>query len=266
MPLALQAVAPGFAPPVDRPLTVTTERTETEGGDVRHYRSARTIRFVHEGSGWRADVTLLQAEGDAPRGAGAMFESAYGALAGKTIVFHLDAAGQVTGIDDADATWSALAEILADVALKRRAHWTQEERRTLVETIATPLRTLPPAQQRAMLGSLIEAVIEKDGTAQAGTTPVRIPGRSPLGGSTMLDGTRSVTRTQEALHVDTHAVGQLPVSDSGGMARIEISISHVSDPATGLLREGSDRTETRIGTGTQMRTLLSVTIVRVEAR
>jgi len=261
---ALQAGAAPFAPPLDRNLIVTTERVETEGADQRRYTTERQVRFARDRDGYSAEVTILRADGDGPEGASSMFERAYGSLAGRPIRFRLDAAGRVTAIESGAELWDALAEGIVAAMLARRAHGIGEERRTLTASIAAPLRAMPPERQAAMLASLVTTVAPGDARLPAGSGPVHIPGRSPLGGSVECDGTRRVTRTADLVQVETRATGEMQVA--GGTARLAIANSTTSDPHTGLLRSGSERSEARIGEGAQARLLVTVTTVRVEQR
>jgi len=207
-------------------------------------------------------VTILRADGEGPEGASGMFERAYGSLVGRPIRFRLDSAGHVTAIESGPELWDALADGIVAAMLTRRAHSTEEERRTLTASIAAPLRAMPADRQAAMLASLVTTVAPDDARLPAGSGPVHIPGRSPLGGSIECDGNRSVTRTADTVEVETRATGEMQVV--GGTARLVIVNSSTSDPRTGLLRIGTERSEARIGEGAQERLLVTVTTVRVE--
>lgn len=243
---ALIQTATLFAPPLDQPLHVVTERVQTEGSDIRRYTATREIRFLRDGTGYRAEVTLGTASAEGPGDSDDLFESAFAAMAGRTIRFRLDGSGAVIAVDEREAVWAALCDAIIGVALARRATGNAAERAATTERIATPLRAMPAERQQAILASLIVNLIETR-PLTAGTTPVRLPGRSPLGGSAMLDGTETVAREGTALRVERRSSGRVAVPGSTDSALLTSRTTRVIDPLSGLVRSATERVETRLG-------------------
>ncbi|WP_448664742.1 hypothetical protein ACG3SL_08755 [Sphingomonas sp. CJ20] len=248
--LLVQAVA--FAPPLDTPLHVVSERRET-GPIDRRYRIERTVRFAREGDGYRAEVTLLAAK-DAPSDpVGGMFETGLAALAGQRMTLHLDSKGQVIAIDDMAARWEQLcAGVAAAVAARRQA---PTERAALAQRIAMPLRALPADRQRDMLGSLVTALIARDLPDPTGEpVPVRIQGASPFGAPVSLEGTRrTMTLPGGRVRTTTRASTRIDLPASGAVsaraAWVEIARTVTADPATGLIESGTETRHSRATEG-----------------
>lgn len=244
--LALAQAVAIFAPPLDQPLHLVTERVQTQGSDVRRYTATRDIRFLRDGAGYRAEVTLGAASSDGPGDSDDLFEGAFAAMAGRTIRFRLDASGTVTTIDEREAVWTALCDALIDAALKRRARSSDAERAAMIERIATSIRAMPPERQQAILATLVANVIETRPLAP-GTTPVRMPGRSPIGGSAMLDGTETIARDGTALRIERRSSGKVAIPGSPGSALLVSRTTRTVDSLTGLVRSATERVETRLG-------------------
>ena len=241
--IVLQASAAAFAPRVDAPLTVTSERTE---GGERRYMMERLVRFAREGAGWRGEVRLLRAEGDAQEASGAMFEAGFGALAGRTLVFHLDAAGKVVAVDDMAALWERFCASVAAMAAARKS-LAPADRATLAARIAAPLRALPAERQRAMLGSLIGSLVA-DESITPGTEAVRVPGSSPFGGPLTLEGTRSAAPLPDGLvRSVTRAEADIAAPAGGEAGHVALDRTVVIDPRTGLIVRSESVTRTRRG-------------------
>ena len=244
--IVLQASAAGFAPPIDTPFRVASERRE----GARVFRLDRELRFAREGSGYRAEVILRAASGETPDSSGALYEAGYAALIGTPIVFHLDSAAALTGIDELPGLWERYCARVAQVAAERRV-LAPEERSKLAARIAAPLRALPAERQRRMLASLVSAVIvEEDMTP--GTAPVRLPASSTHGSPDPLDGLRTVAPIPGGLLRSTTRA----TSDTVTLDQLT-----EMDPRTGLVTRASKTVTVRAG-GTERR---SITLVTVEA-
>lgn len=230
--IVLQASAAGFAPPLDTPLQVISERRDGE----RLFRMERELRFRREGTGYRAEVILRSAAGETPDSSGALYESGYAALADIPITFHLDGAGALTAIDDLPALWERYCARLADVTAARRA-LAPAERTRLAARIAAPLRALPPEKQRAMLASLVSAVIVEEALAP-GSAPVELPGSSAYGSAAPLRGMRTVTPI---------AGGLLRATTDASSDIVTLEQVTEFDPRTGLIVSASKTLRLRTG-------------------
>ncbi|OSZ63158.1 hypothetical protein CAP40_19115 [Sphingomonas sp. IBVSS2] len=245
--IVLQASTAGFAPPLDAPRRVVTERRD----DARIYRMERDVRFAREGTGYRAEVTLRAGVGETPDSTAAAYEAGFEAFAGKTIVFHLDPRGAVVAIDDMAALWERFCQRVADIAAARRT-LAPTEREKLAARIAAPLRALPVERQRAMLGSLVVAVIA-DEAMTPGSTPVRLPGQSAYGGTTALEGQRTVVALPGGLLRSTVR------ADAADVAFERVTDM---DPRTGLITRNSKTLRIRAG-GLEKVSVTSLTVERV---
>lgn len=264
--LQVQPIAIRFAPPLDAPLRVTVERTDS-GAGARRFAMDRLIRFTREGGGYRADVRVLTSAGSGPPPLGGMVEAGFAALRGIPIVLHLDPQGEVTDIEDMAALWERLCAGVAAV-VARRPGLEPSERDALAARVAAPLRALPPDRQRALLGSLVTAAIAGDGPATPGTTPIRLPGVSPFGQPVQLNGTREtradgstiVQRTQAAADLVLPAADQTPMRSG----RIVLEQRRTLDAGTGLLRASDETVRTRADDGSETRETVRATRLRVE--
>lgn len=243
--IVLQASAVHFAPPIDAPLHVVSERRE----GARSFRLERDLRFRREGEGYRTEVILRAATGETPDSSGALYEAGYAALLGTPIVFHLDSRGALTAIDDLPALWERYCARVARVAAARRV-LAPAEREKLAARIAAPLRALPADKQRAMFASLVSAVIV-DEALTPGIAPVTLPASSAYGGAAPLSGTRSVTPLPGGLLRAT-------TSAASDVATLE-QVSEL-DPQTGLIARVSKTLRVR-SAGIER---LSTTLITVE--
>lgn len=243
--IILQASTAGFAPPLDAPRRVVTERRD----GARTYRMERDIRFARVDKGYRAEVTLRAGIGETPDSSGAAYEAGFEAFAGSTIVFHLDPRGAVVAIDDMPALWERFCRRVAEVAAARHA-LAPAEREKLAARIAAPLRALPVERQRAMLASLVVAVIADEATTP-GSTPVRLPGQSAYGGTIALEGRRTVVALPDGLLRSTVR------ADAADVAFERVTDM---DPRTGLITRNSKTLRIRAG-GLEK---VSVTLLTVE--
>jgi len=242
--IVLQASAVSFAPPLDTPLRVVSERED----GPRAFRLERELRFVRDGTGYRAEVTLRAATGETPDGSGALYEAGYAALVGTPITFHLDGAGTLLAIDDMPALWERYCARVADVAAARHA-LAPADRVKLAARIATPLRALPPERQRVMFASLVSAVIADQGMAP-GTGPVRLPASSAYGSAAPLDGMRTVTPLPGGLF-----------RSSTSAAADAVTLEEVTeiDPRTGLIARSTKTLQLR-SAGLEKRTVTRITV------
>ncbi len=230
--IVLQASTVSFSPPLEHGLRVVTDRHEGE----RAYRLERRIRFAREGHGYRAEVLLSATDGETSDGSGALFEAGYAALAGTTLIFHLDGKGTITAIDDLPALWERLCSRVARVAAARRP-LSPAERLKFAERIAAPLRALPADRQRAMLGSLVLAIIPDEPLAP-GTSPVRLSGSSAYGSASPLEGSRTV------IALPSGALRSTTVAGAEGVALERVT---EVDPRTGLITRNSKTLRIRTG-------------------
>ncbi|NYT43158.1 hypothetical protein HZY97_20455 [Sphingomonas sp. R-74633] len=243
--IVLQASAVSFAPPLDTPLRVVSERHD----GARGFRLERDLRFFQDGTGYRATVTLRAATGDTPDGSGALYEAGYAALIGTPITFHLDSSGAVTGIDELPTLWERYCTRVAEVAAERRV-LAPADRARLAARIATPLRALPVEKQRAMFASLVSVIIVEEPVAP-GTAPVHLPASSAYGGGAALDGMRTVAPLPGGLLRSTTNAA----SDTATLEQVT-----ELDPRTGLIARTSRTIRIRAA-GLEK---LSTTVITVE--
>jgi hypothetical protein len=259
------AAAPVFAPPLDAPLRVVTERVDT-GASERRFRLERLVRFAHEERGYRAEVVILTVASDTPEATGALYEAGFGSLIGRTLVFHIDAAGKVVSVDGMADIWESLCHGVAANAASRRA-LPPAERAALAKRIAGPLLALPADRQRSLLGSLVAPLISDETGEPAGIKPVRIPGATPLGDAVMLEGQRTLAATGNAqMRSLTRAAAETHVPAEGSaparIGRIDIETQREFDPRTGLVAQSIDTTIRRLGSGAEARETRRVTTIR----
>ena len=247
--IAIAAVAQAavFAPPLGVPIRVVNERIEGEW----RFRMERLVRFSREGGGYRAEVWMVAARAEGPDKVSAMMEAGFGGLAGRMMVFRLDAAGKVTAIDDLDAIWARFCDGMLALVKTRSAN---------PEPLVAPLRALPPERRMTVLGSLVTALVAEDAGEPDGERPVRLPGSSPYGGQLTLTGTRSIERLGITRRSTTRAAADLPGKDGAG-GNVELEQVRETNPATGLIAMTSDRIRTRIGNaGSERLSTMRVTV------
>ncbi|PCD01702.1 hypothetical protein COC42_16440 [Sphingomonas spermidinifaciens] len=232
--LLAQAGTPVFAPPPGVPLTLEIDHRQVEAGrPERHYRSARRIVFERDGAGWRGTLTHGGASVDAP---GDAFARALSATLAQPIVFRIDKAGAVVGVDEIEAVWGRLVAAMHAAAGDRAS---------------APLVALPPAARPGMLASLIGDAIEARaaGDGAFAEEPIDLPAAPVAGGGApaMLPGKRSAAIEGDRLVVRLAAAGPLALP-AGATSSIERTTR--IDPATGLLDERRERVESRMSDGT----------------
>lgn len=257
--------APAFAPPLGAPLRVVTERIET-GATERRFHMERLVRFAREETGYRAEVVILAVDSDTREASGALYESGFGALAGRTLVFHLDRAGRVMEINGLADIWTRLCRAVADIAAARR-NLPVPGRTALVQRLETPLLAMPADRQRELIGSLVAALVAEEASEPMGARPVRIPGASAFGGAIMMEGTRTLTRAGAGVTSSvTLASVDTPVAAEGSAparaGRVQIEMRREFGASTGILTHSTDITATRIGDGAESRETRRVTTLR----
>lgn len=174
-----------FNPPIDRTLIHVTEQVRSDASGERRYRAERTLRFSRDADGLFADLTLTRIDGDADGGG---FERGLAGLKGRTIRYRLDSYGRLTTISGIDGHWAAFTAGLADPRAP-----------VMAQRAVSAISAAPPAQQRAMLWSMIEPIILSEIAAQAPyrLRPVSQPGRAPFAVGAMLTGTESLSRLDD---------------------------------------------------------------------
>lgn len=265
--ILLQAsiAAPAFAPPLDAPLRIVTERTEISPGE-RRYRLERLVRFNREGAGYRAEAILLANASTGPEALGNLVERGLSALAGRTIVLHLDDHGQVVAVDDMAALWEQVCQRIAEAAATRPGLPSNAASAKLI----APLRALPPERQRSLLATLVTAAIMTDPWETPGsTTPVRLPGASPFGTPITLEGTRRIANAEGGMlqaSTTASAVIDLPAQGSAPARTGTVSLDRQRgfDPRTGMLSGAVDTVRNVSGTGPAARETRLVTRIRIE--
>ncbi|TGX53977.1 hypothetical protein E5A73_07540 [Sphingomonas gei] len=252
-----------FAPPTDAPLRIVTDRTETSA-DKRHYRLQRLVRFSREATGYRAEVLVLGSTSDAPQALGNLVERGLATLEGGRIVFHLDAKAQIVAIDDMAALWERVCRGVADAAAA------QPEGTGLAAKLAATLRALPPERQRALLATLVTAIVSTEPLDSVGTvTSVKLPGTSPFGAPVTLDGTRRTVAAENGLlrttTIASATVALLAQGDAPGTSgTVSLERVRTFDPRTGLITSGLDTTRHVTRSGPAGRETLLVTRLSVE--
>ncbi|MBY0284063.1 MAG: hypothetical protein K2W81_08885 [Sphingomonas sp.] len=257
LPFALAASAADarFLPPEGKPLRQVLTEERIEAGASQRYVSEREIIFMRTPDGYRADVMIVS-ESHAADDAGAMFGAGLAALKGQTIRFELDRNGTIVAIADEEALWGRFCDAIEGMARGKRPLDAQRARN--VAALVAPLRTMPPARRRALLGSMITAIIAGPrADRQPGTQPITLPARDATGPTIDLPGTEAVTLGNGALTIESTAEGDLNPS-----AHLIVKRRERVDAARGLILETRTQRDTIIGTGaTSRRSQSTVTSV-----
>lgn len=266
--LQASVAAPAFAPPLDSPLRIVSERTENSPG-ARQYRLERLVRFASETGGYRADVVLVRQTSAAPEALGNLVERGLAALAGRTIVLHLDDKGEVLAVEDMAGLWEQVCQGVARAVTSRR-NLSPGAAEALATKLVTPLRALPSERRRALLATLVTAAIMTDKwDPVGGAAPIRLPGASPFGTPVTLEGMRrTLTAEGGLLQVVTRASATIVLPAEGSAPAREGAVSlerwRSFDPRTGMLAAATDSVRNTSGTGTATRETVLVTRVRIE--
>jgi hypothetical protein len=261
--LAAQATAASFAPPLDTPIRVVAEAVRTDSGVTRRFVSAKRVVFRRDGAGFRAEVTV---EPSAPSGSdddpAAMFIAGMARLAGRTLVFQLDAQGRVTGMTDQAAAWQAMLDGLA--ALSPPGEAADRVRAARARAVVDMFAQLPPERQRAMLASMLVPLIAADIAAEGAGPPraVRVPAASAFG-TAQLDGLRAVRDDRGLLEVSVSATGPVSVKGPAGVAAGTMTLETLRrvDPRTGLLISSEEAVRTVLPDGSLASERVTVTRV-----
>lgn len=263
--LQASIAAPAFAPPLGTPLRIVTERIETSPAE-RRYRLERLVRFGKEGTGYRAEAILLANASAAPEALGNLVERGLSALAGRTIVLHLDDRGEVITVDEMAALWERVCQRIAEAAATRPGLPADAASARLV----APLRALPSERQRMLLATLVTAAIMTDPREPPGSfAPVRLPGASPFGTPVTLEGTRHTAAADNGLiRASTIASAKVELpAQAGAPARtgsVSLDRQRIFDPQTGMLSAATDTVRNISGSGPGARETLLVTRIRIE--
>ncbi|MBA3878214.1 MAG: hypothetical protein C0500_00680 [Sphingobium sp.] len=244
--LAASEVHARFLPPEGQPLRqlLTEERIEPSG--TQRYVSEREIVFTRTASGYRAEVMIVS-ESHAAGDAGAMFGAGIAALKGRPIRFELDRNGAVVAIADEEALWTIFCDAIEGMVRGKSALDAQRARN--LQALVAPFRTMPPERRRALLGSMISALVAGPlADRQPGTRAITLPTRDPTGKVTTLAGSETVTVSEGALTIDSIAEG-----DVAPTAHLAIARHERIDAARGLIIETRTCRTSTIGTGADRR-------------
>lgn len=227
-----------FNPPTDQNLIHVTEQVRRVASGERHYRVERSLRFGRDGEGLYADLTLTRIDGAADdRG----FERGLAGLKGRTIRYRIDPQGGLLTIPGIDGHWAAFSAGLAD-----------PDAPAAVLRVMETIRAAPRVQQRAMLWSMIEPLIQADLASQPPyrLRPVSQPGRAPFASGAMLAGTESLSHSDDGtveLRRIVSGTHRMPLGDDPKLVARDRETRIAIDPRTGLLTRSTEVTRTRIG-------------------
>lgn len=244
--VAAQATTARFDPPLDKPLRVVTEAVRTDGGVTRRFVNARRVVFRRTDVQLRAEVTIERSEPAGPSDdPAAMARAGFEHIAGRVITFRLDAAGQVTAVEDHASVWRTMLDGFAAQA-PDGSDALDRKRAGRVRAIVGALAAMPADRQRETLASLIEPLIAADAAAGEGAPrPVRVPAASPYG-MAELEGIRASRMARGRLELSVTAQGNISVPGSDGASRalVTLETQRIVDPATGLVLESREKVRT----------------------
>lgn len=234
------AAVPAIRPPLDRPLTVTTQQTrQVTGARPRRFAIARRITFHATPTGFVAEVRTLRVAGDPGDAAGERLVRMAASQVRQVVRVTLDAAGHPVAIERQAALWADLVAAIAQAGKGAKG-----AAQPAMATVVASLDALPAAKQVALLASSVTAILPRDvpsgGVAAHGVT---IPARWPDGRVAALAGTESAT-------VDAQGRVTLRRSASGTAGvgeRLSVETQAVADPATGLLLSSRETLVTAAG-------------------
>lgn len=242
--LAITPAAPVFAPPVERPITLTVSETRTLDGVESSFATTRRVVFHARDGGYVADVDTLSASGEAANSSSAIAEAGLSALIGRRMTITLDRAGQPVAVADREALWTHVVDAIAG-AIRRRKPGSASDSADPAP-VAT-LRSLPPERQLAMLASTLSPLIDPAAAAAQthASRPIALTMRAPDGVSTPLSGTERSERAE-----DGHVLTARELSGGSTDRRVTFHLTQRADPATGLVLDTSQTTEIESGAGT----------------
>lgn len=196
----MQAAAPNFAPPLDRPIGSVLTETRVIGGQTRRFSTERRITFRREPRGLVALVETLSVDGDTPDRTGRMFEAATRGTIGRKVEVVLDFVGRATDVLDREAHWNAQVDAIGCAIGAAGA------------PLLAPLRAAPTAAQVQRLAGPVNALIDHE-LVTKGARPqhgITLPIRAHDGSTTTLSGTEQVTRDADGtLRLERRATGTL---------------------------------------------------------
>ncbi|WP_066481301.1 MULTISPECIES: hypothetical protein [unclassified Sphingomonas] len=231
-----QVVRGTFAPRLDAPYRQRLEQTRVVAGETARYTAERTVRFARDGEGgFRAEVTLVAIDGGIGRRVGAMFEAGLRGLLQRTMVFHLDAAGDIRSLDGVSGHWSAYLDGLGG---QQPSGAGGDARRARLAELTAPMRSLPPERQARLLGSALSELIDPRAAARAGAPPQPLTRevRSPLGGRVTLTGSaRAIADAGGLVVEEENAAGVLTATRTDAAGEMQVRETRRIDPATGLI-------------------------------
>ncbi|UIJ46875.1 hypothetical protein LZK98_08010 [Sphingomonas cannabina] len=248
--LAIMSAAPAFAPPVERPITLTVAETRTLDGAESRFATTRRVVFHARDGGYVADVDTLSASGEAANASSAIAEAGLSALIGRRMTITLDGAGQPLAVADREALWTHVVDAIAD-AIRRRKPGRAPGSADPAPVVM--LRSLPPERQLAMLASTLSPLIDPKAAATETRAlhPITLTMRAPDGVATPLTGTERSERT-----ADGHILTTRELNGGSADRRVTFRLTQRADPATGLVLDTSQTTEIESDAGTvrQVRT------------
>jgi hypothetical protein len=225
---------PAFHPIEGAIYRCDTRETRTDDGVPQYFHARRRIVFRREASGYLAETAIEAADQSGPQ-RGSAFLAGNRAFLGRVVRVHLDAAGTVMSVDDADALIERLA---ASIEASARAVTSPAR----AAAMAAPLRGFDAGQRRAMLASAVADLIRPADLARAdGTRTVSLPARMPLPAGQGLPGTESVRRDAGFVSIASHGAGPIavggPAVPGAASGSITIDMLRRVDTATALVVE-----------------------------
>lgn len=228
-------------------LALTEERRVN--GITQRFAVTRLILFHREAEGYAVEVSTEAQDRDKKGVAATMFDIGMAALVGQTIRYHVDSRGRLIGIDDEARAWTRFCDAVEAMGSGPDA---PPRRRRLVEKFDSPMRTLPLANRREMLFSVLAALFEDPAATELPEErSVRVPARGVGGTYGFLDGEQRVAKAPDGtIVVETIAEGDLaPMPGPAGAtppAYLRFIASRRIDPTTGLVMERREQRETAI--------------------
>lgn len=228
-PVLLQAPAPVFAPPLDRPLAYSVREVREDGTRTQRFAVDRHVVFRRDGDGFTAEVTLIKATGDAGK-AGEMFVAMARASGAARTVIQLDQAGKIVDVADLDAVWEAYLAAIAGAITARNP-----SRTATITTLIAPLRALPRAAKVARVGEMVAPLIADRAMVPVPLRRITVPTRDPSGRQEALSGTETI-----AIGPDRHLILERRASGTVAGSPRSMSLRRRIDPATGMVLETID--------------------------
>ncbi|WP_242149767.1 hypothetical protein [Sphingomonas sp. BAUL-RG-20F-R05-02] len=252
---------PAFHPIEGATYRSDTNETRTDDGGSQHFHASRRIVFRREATGYVAETTIDSADQSGPQ-AGSAFLAGNRAFFGRVVRVHLDAAGAITAVDDADALIERLAASIETAARSVTGP-------ARAAAMAAPLRAFDPAQRRAMLGSAVADLIRPVDVARPdGTRTVALPSRVPTAAGQTLPGIETVRRDGDAVSITTHAAGPVTVGGTTvpGAAAGTITLDTLRrvDTTTGLIIESRSARFITTASGARSSRAETVVTLRLE--